>query len=91
MLNAFEKFPIGPFSTVTEKLPAANIAVPLNCVELALDSALLGMLHVVNCGAHPGPLKKIVAPFGSKPVPLMVKLNACPATAGLGNVVIPLS
>jgi len=45
------------------------------------------MKHVVD-GAQPGPLKKTIAPFGSKPVPVIVNRNACAATGGLGVVVM---
>lgn len=40
---------------------------------------------------HPGPLKKTVAPFGSKPVPVIVNVNACAAMGGAGDVVIVVS
>lgn len=33
-------------------------------------------------------MKKTIAPFGSKPVPVIVNWNACAATSGLGVVVM---
>jgi hypothetical protein len=75
------------FCTITVKLPAANSAGPLNCVDVALDNVLVGMLH----GVHPGPLNTTMALFGSKPDPLIVNVNASPSIGGLGDVFIPLS
>jgi len=85
-VRPFEGMPEA-FCTVTVKLPAAKVVGPLNCVDVALDNALLGMLH----GVHPGPLSTIIALLGSKPDPLTVNVNAFPSTGGLGEVVIPLS
>lgn len=80
----FEAVPLEPFCTVTVKLPAlASVVEPLNCIAV-LVSALLAIVH----GVHPGPVNETKAVAGSKPVPLIVKLNDCPATGGFGLVVI---
>lgn len=55
-----------------------------------LNNAPAPMMHVVEA-PHPGPLKNTVAPLGSKPLPVIVNVNACPALGGLGNVVIVVS
>ena len=47
------------------------------------------MMHV-EAGVH-GPLKKTVAVLGSKPVPLIVKLNTCESPGGVGVVEIDVS
>lgn len=72
---------------MTVKLPADNVAAPLNAVDVALDSAVLATVQ----GVHPGPLNCTLAFVGSKPDPLTVNVNACPSTGGLGDVLIPLT
>jgi hypothetical protein len=89
-LKEFERFPTGWLITDTVKLPADRMAVPTNCVEVALDNALTGIEHVVNW-LHPAPLKETDAPLGSKPVPVIVNVKACPADGGFGDVVMPVS
>jgi len=42
-------------------------------------------------GVHPGPANEISAVFGSKPMPLTVKVNDWPATGGFGAVVTLLT
>jgi len=88
-------FPLAPFCTVTVKLPPVRVAVPFSCVELALVSALFGMtvlamtqgMEFVQLGA----LKITIALFGSKAVPAIENVKACPVRGGFGMVVIELS
>src|SRR5947209_7685320 len=47
------------------------------------------MLHLIDA-VHPGPVNTTIALFGSKLVPVIVKVNACPPTGGFGDVTIPL-
>jgi hypothetical protein len=41
-------------------------------------------------GVQLGPLNETKAVFGSKPVPVMVNVNACPAAGDVGEVVMVL-
>lgn len=76
-----------PFCTVMVKVPETRVAVPVNCVDVLVDSALFVMLQ----GKQFGPVKLTTAVVGSKPVPLIVNVNACALSGGFGDVVIPLT
>ena len=82
--------PFGPFWTVTVKLPPARAAVPLSCVELALVSALFATMQGAEF-VQPGPISVTIALLGSKPVPAIENVNACPVRGGFGVVVMELS
>jgi len=75
--------PAGPFWTETVKLPAARVVEPFNCVAVLLDKAELATAQ----GVQPGPLNVTRALDGSKPVPVIVNVNAWPLTGGFGVVV----
>lgn len=77
--------PAKPFWTLTLKTPSPNVAVPLNCVELLLHSALLRTMHFADSG-QPGPVMTTMADPGSKPVPRTVKSNGLPLTGAAGDV-----
>lgn len=81
--------PLDPFCTVTVKLPAPRVVLPLKLEELFAVSEL--PLTVQVEAVHPGPLKTIMALFRSKPVPVMVNVNAWALMGGFGEVAIPLS
>ena len=77
--------PVAPFCTVNVKLPAfVRLALPANCVDVFVVSEKFATVH----GAHPVPVMFTSALLGSKPVPVMVNVNACPAIGGFGLVVI---
>jgi len=67
------------------KLPAERLAVPVNCVAVLPVSEAFVILQ----GAHPGPVKNTKAVAGSKALPVIVKVNDCPAMGAVGTVVIP--
>ena len=89
-VRLFDGAPVGPFCTIAAKFPAANVVVPLNCVEVFVKSALFAMLHGDDA-AQPGPVRNTFELFGSNPEPDMVKANACPFRGGFGVVEIALS
>jgi hypothetical protein len=87
-VRLFEGVPLGPFVTVTKKVPMPSIAIPLIWVGVTVTEPAAKLQ--VEPG-QPGPLKTTMALFASKPVPVIVKANACPVTGGFGNVAIALS
>ena len=48
---------------------------------------VVSALFAIMQGVHPGPLIKISAELGSKPLPVRVSVNCCPGTGGLVDVV----
>jgi hypothetical protein len=77
-VTAFEAVPLEPFCTVTVYVPAdAKTTEPLNCVVVFVDSNKFDMLP---------PVKLTDAVAGSKPEPVIVNVNACPATAVVGSI-----
>ena len=60
------------------------MAVPLTPVEDVLESAVFAIVQ----GAQPGPPKVTRTLLGSRPVPVIENVKACPPMGGLGVVVI---
>jgi hypothetical protein len=76
---------VGPFWTVTEKVPPLSTVDPLIWVLLGKDSDPV----VTTQGAaeeHPGPVNIAITDDKLKFVPVIVKLKGTPATGGLGVV-----
>ena len=86
--TAFDVAPLNTFCTVTVNVPPVKIATPSNSEAFLANSALFGMIHVVDARAHPGPSNETIAVAGSKSVPIIVNVNACALLGGFGDVVI---
>ena len=69
------------FFTATLKLPELfRVTGPITCVAVLVVSTPLGIVH----GLQAVPVIKISTVAGSKLLPLIVRLNCCPATGGFG-------
>ena len=72
---------------VTVNVPALDrVAVPISCVAVFEVREALGTVQ----GVQVGPLNETKEVLGSKPVPVMVNVNDCPATGEVGEVAIVL-
>jgi len=87
-VRALEGVPFDPFCAVTVKVPGPSAVFPFSCVD-ERTSVLGAKLQVAN--VHPGPLNITITLLVSKPLPMIVKLKACPFTGGFGVVVMLVS
>ena len=83
-MTEFDGVPDEPFLTRTVNVPAANTAAPVRRVVVLFNPDTTHDVLV----EQPGPIKYTSEFDVLKPLPLIVKLNACPLTGGFGDVVI---